>query len=383
MGLRSGCLGTLRSFSSIAELSPAAWDALLAPGDAPFLCHRYLLALESSGAVGEGTAWQPHHLGSFEGDRLVGAAAAYQKRESGGEVLFEGAWARAAQRLGVRYDLRLVLGIPWSAVPGHRLMVGPAEGAEARRAQLLEQLVAHAKEGHFAAVICHFVHADERHALARAHFLSRPSVQYVWRTAGERSFEEFLARFHARRRKQLKRELRLVGEMGFSITTRRGAQVDPELAWRLHSATLARYASPSRAMPLKFFEALCSAFPQTLELSCATRGGEDLAGALNLREGKSLYGRYWGALVDEPFLHFAVCLYHPLEEGIPRGLSTYHPGAGGEHKLTRGFAPELADSFYLLFDERLRAQVQEYLAHERAALEAGLPLWRKETGFKG
>jgi uncharacterized protein len=159
--------------------------------------------------------------------------------------------------------------------------------------------------------------------------------------------------------------------------------VDPELAFRLHSATLARYSNPSRAMPLKFFEALAEAFPDALELSCATRGGEDLAGALNLRVGGELFGRYWGALVDEPFLHFAVCLYHPLEEGIPKGLSSYHPGAGGEHKLTRGFGPELVDSAYLLFDARLRAQVQEYLAHEKAALEAGLPLWKKETGFKG
>lgn len=373
----------LRAFSSIAEVDPAAWDALLLPGDAPFLCHRYLLAMESSGAVGEGTAWQPHHLGLYENGKLVGAAAAYQKRESGGEVLFEGAWARAAQRLGVRYDLRLVLGIPFAAPPGHRLMVGGGEGADARRRAFLDALVAHAAEQQMAAVICHFIHADERHTLLQRQFLPRPSVQYVWRSAGEKSFEEFLGRFHARRRKQLKRELRLVAEMGFAISTRRGAQVDPELAFRLHSATLARYANPSRAMPLKFFEALARAFPDELELACASRGGEDLAGALNLRVGPQLFGRYWGALVDEPFLHFAVCLYHPLEEGIPTGLSTYHPGAGGEHKLTRGFGPELVDSAYLLFDDRLRAQVQDYLAHEKAALEAGLPLWKKETGFKG
>jgi predicted N-acyltransferase len=372
----------LRALSTIAEVDAASWDALLAPGDAPFLCHRYLLALESSGVTGEDTAWQPHHLGWFENGKLVAAAAAYQKRESGGEVLFEGAWARAAQRLGVRYDLRLVLGIPWSAAPGHRLMVGTGPDAPARRAHFLEQLVAHAADKQMAAVICHFIHPDERATLLQRHFMPRPSVQYVWRTAGEKTFEEFLARFHARRRKQLKRELRMVGEMGFTITTRRGAQVDPELAWRLHSATLARYANPSRAMPLKFFEALTSAFPKELELACAARGGEDLAGAINLRVGDALYGRYWGALVDEPYLHFAVCLYHPLEEGIPNGLATYHPGAGGEHKLTRGFGPELVDSAYLLFDERLRAQVQEYLAHEKAALEAGLPLWKKETGFK-
>ena len=373
----------LRAFSSISEVDPQAWDALLLPGDAPFLTHGYLSALESAGLAGESTAWQPHHLGWFEGGKLQGAAAAYQKRESGGEVLFEGAWARAAQRLGVRYDLRLVLGIPMSAAPGHRLMVGGGEGADARRAAFLEELVAHAAEKQMAAVICHFIHHDERHTLVKRQFMPRPSVQYVWRTAGEKTFEEFLGRFHARRRKQLKRELRLVAEMGFSITTRRGSQVDPELAYRLHSATLARYANPSRALPQKFFEALAKAFPDAIELATATRGGEDLAGALNLRVGKQLFGRYWGALVDEPFLHFAVCLYHPLEEGIPNGLASYHPGAGGEHKLTRGFGPELVDSAYLLFDERLRSQVQEYLAHEKAALEAGLPLWKKETGFKG
>ena len=368
----------LRVLRSIGEIDAAAWDALLQPSDAPFLCHRYLAALEASGALGPESGWEVHHLCLFEDGRLAAAAPACLKREAGGEFLFDGAWVSSARRLGVRYFPKLVLGVPYSAVPGRRLLAG----SDAGRARLVRETVEHTRAAGYASVHVHFADEAELPALEAAGFARRASVQYVWRSAGEASFEDFLGRFTARRRKQLKRERRAVEEHGFEIATRRGAQVDPELAYRLHAATLARYAHPAQAMPQAFFEALCRDFPDAVELAVATHGGNAVAGAFNLRVGPTLFGRYWGSLLQAPFLHFAVCLYHPLEEGIPRGLRAYHPGAGGEHKLARGFAPELVSSAHWFDDARLFAQVREHLTHERAALEAGLPLWRRETGFK-
>ena len=135
-------------------------------------------------------------------------------------------------------------------------------------------------------------------------------------------------------------------------------------------------------MPLEFFRQLVTAFPETIEFVSARKGGEVVAGALNLAAGERLYGRYWGSEDGHPFLHFAASLYHPVAECIALGRARYHPGAGGEHKLTRGFTPTLAHSAHLMFDSRLDARVRDFLAHERAALEQGLPLWERETGFK-
>jgi predicted N-acyltransferase len=256
-------------------------------------------------------------------------------------------------------------------------------GDEGHAKTLLDHIVEWAREQRLSSVHIHFADPPLVPRLEARGFVRRLSVQYVWENAGYSSYDDFLLRFTARRRKQLKREARRVLEEGIEIQTLRGAhQFDPDLAHRLYSATVARYGRGPMPMPLDFFRRLVAAFPDTVEFVSARKGGQVVAGALNLAAGDRLYGRYWGSETGHPFLHFAACLYHPVADCIALGRSRYHPGAGGEHKLTRGFTPILAHSAHLLFDPRLEATVREFLAHERAALEQGLPLWERETGFK-
>ena len=113
--------------------------------------------------------------------------------------------------------------------------------------------------------------------------------------------------------------------------------------------------------------------------------GRLVAGAFNLAGARALYGRYWGSTqvpAAHPFLHFNVCLYEPVRECIERGLERFEPGAGGEHKLTRGFEPQLTYSAHRLFHPGLDGAVRAFLLHERAAVRQGLPHWQAETGFK-
>ena len=371
----------LKTLHAMADVPAAAWDALLSEADRPFLSWGYLDALEQSGAVTPFTGWEPIHFTLWEQEVLVAAAPAYLKTSGGGEFLFDGAWARAADRLGINYLPKLVLAVPLAAVPGRRVLVRPGDEAHAK--ELLDHVVEWAREQRVSSVHIHFADPPLVPRLEARGFVRRLSVQYVWENAGYASYDDFLLRFTARRRKQLKREARRVFDGGIEIRTLRGARhVDPELAHRLYSATVARYGQGPAPMPLDFFRRLVAAFPETVEFISARKGGEVVAGALNLTAGDRLYGRYWGSEDGHPFLHFAACLYHPVAECIALGRSRYHPGAGGEHKLTRGFTPILAHSAHLLFDPRLEATVREFLAHERAALEQGLPLWERETGFK-
>ncbi len=371
----------LKTLHGMSDVTPAAWDALLQENDKPFLSWGYLDALERSGAACAFTGWQPIHFTLWEGGQLVAAAPAYLKTQGGGEYLFDGAWARAAQRLGLNYFPKLVLTVPFSAIPGRRILVKP--GDEAFGAELLESVVAWAREQRLSSVHVHFADPPLVPKLEAKGFARRLSVQYVWENAGYASYDDFLLRFTARRRKALKREARRVQEQGIDIRTLRGARhVDPDLAHRLYSATVARYSHGPAALPLDYFRRLTAACADSVEFVTATKNGEVIAGALNLAHGDRLYGRHWGSQDAQPFLHFAACLYHPVAESIALGRSRYHPGAGGEHKLTRGFTPALVHSAHLMFDPALDATMREFLAHERAALEQGLPLWERETGFK-
>ncbi len=56
--------------------------------------------------------------------------------------------------------------------------------------------------------------------------------------------------------------------------------------------------------------------------------GQPIAGALNLIGGDALYGRYWGAVEEVPFLHFELCYYQAIDAAIARGLGRVEAGGG-------------------------------------------------------
>ena len=376
---------TLRVHRALSEVPRGAWDALLDDAARPFLEWAFLVALEESGSVGGNTGWHPHHLTLWRGSRLVAAAPAYLKEDSHGEFVADGTWATAAERLGVRYYPKLVLAVPFTPVTGRRLLVAPDEDRAAREAELARAALEYARAEGLSSVHVLFSTQAEAATLESVGYAPRLGVQYQWRNAGYGSFEDFLARFHTRRRNQLRRELRAPAAQGLTLRTLRGeelAGVDPMDVYRLYVSTVDKYPWGRRHLTPGFFSRLLSTFGHACELVEARREGRLVAGAFNLVGPRTLYGRYWGCFEEHPFLHFNVCLYHPVADAIARGLERVEPGAGGEHKLTRGFEPTLTHSAHLLFHPGVDRAVRSFLEHERAAMLAGLPRWRAETGFK-
>ena len=376
---------TLRLHRAITEVPRGAWDALLDDAARPFLEWAFLAALEESGSVGPHVGWHPRHLTLWRGSRLVAAAPAYLKDDSLGEFVADGAWATAAERLGVRYYPKLVLAVPFTPVTGRRLLVAPGEDRAAREAELARAALEYARAERFSSVHVLFPTEAEATVLESAGYAVRLGVQYQWRNTGYGSFEDFLARFHTRRRNQLRRELRAPAAQGLTLRTLRGdalAGVDPDDLYRLYASTVDKYPWGVRFLTRDFFARMLSTFSHACEVVEARRDGRLVAGAFNLVGPRALYGRYWGCLEENPFLHFNVCLYHPVADAISRGLERFEPGAGGEHKLTRGFEPTLTRSAHLLFHPGVDRAVRSFLEHERAAVLAGLPRWRAETGFK-
>ncbi|MBF5042131.1 N-acetyltransferase [Aggregicoccus sp. 17bor-14] len=381
---------SLRVHHAITDVAEAAWDALLDEAGLPFLEWAFLAALEETGCVSAAAGWHPRHLTLWRGARLVAAAPAYLKDDSHGEFVFDFSWATAAERVGVRYYPKLVLAVPFTPATGRRVLVAPGEDRAAREAELYAAALEYARASGLSGVHVHFPTADEASRLEGCGFALRLGVQYHWLNAGYGGMEDFLARFHAKRRHQLRRELKGPEAQGLTVRTLRGdalSSVDPEALYQLYAATVDRYGWSPRALNAPFFRRMLERFGHRVEWVEARRrtDGKLVAGAFNLAAPRVLYGRYWGtsqAPETHPFLHFNVCLYEPVRACIERGLERFEPGAGGEHKLTRGFEPQLTYSAHRLFHAGLDRAVRAFLLHEQAAVRQGLPFWRAETGFK-
>ena len=373
--------------ASVADVSPSEWDRLWAHEPAlatPFLSHAWLDALEQSGAAAPEQGWSPRHLLLRRAGRLVAAAPAYVKRDSDGDFGRDWHWADAAARAGIPYYPKLVLGVPFTPVTGRRLLA--LEGEE--RSELAGAMVAAvrdlcAEEG-IRSVHVLYAWRDEAEELEDAGLAVRLDFQYHWVNAGYHTFEDFLSRFPSKRRNAIRRERAAPGRQGIEIRTVPGEELaDSPSRWardiaRLHEASVSRMTWGRRFLGRAFYERALRTLPASLEVVEARREGQLVAMAFNVVGPDRLYGRYWGAGEEHPFLHFNVALYHSVEECIRRGLAVFEGGAGGEHKLSRGFEPAETWSAHGFTDARLESAVRRHLREEREQAELAVARWRQE-----
>ncbi|MEI7038059.1 GNAT family N-acetyltransferase [Fulvimonas yonginensis] len=359
---------TARFHSAIAELPATAWDALRARPN-PFVSHGFLHALERTGCIRPEWGWQPHHLGLYEKGRLVAAAPLYLKGNSHGEFVFDWSWASAWERAGGTYYPKLLNAVPYSPVPGPRLLAGSGERAPALRQALAEAMRAEAERLGLSSVHANFLQEPDCAAFGEA-WLARSDVQFHWHNRGYRHFEDFLATLKAKKRKNIRQERAHVDARGLSIRMRAGTDLGAD-EWRqvhaLYAATFDAKGNHAALTPA-FFRAL-GTLGETVQVATASDDGRLLAMALFLQGDGTLYGRYWGACEEIPGLHFELCYYRGIEHAIARGLQCFEPGAQGEHKLARGFVPVRTHSRHYLVHPQFRRAVREALAHERNAMD--------------
>jgi hypothetical protein len=363
----------LRVHASIRDIPEETWNGLGGVSEAPFLSWAFLDTLEKTGCVRPEAGWYPHHLSLHIGDRLVAAAPAYIKGNSEGEFVFDHGWASAAHRAGIRYYPKLLVAVPFTPATAPRLLIAPGEDPAPLAAAFaggLQQLVD--KLGVSSAHVL-FAPEDQTRALAGAGLVERYGLQFQWKNAGYATFDDFLARFSSKRRNQIKRERREMESLGISIETLSGTDLTPPLVdamYTFYLTTVDKFSWGRRYLNRAFFEEIVTRVPSGIEFVIAREAGRPIAGAFNIAGPHALYGRYWGATQERPFLHFNVCFYHSIEQAIARKLSRFEPGAGGEHKLTRGFEPTITHSLHHLQDRRLDAAVRDYLDREREAMRA-------------
>lgn len=361
----------------IDDINPADWNRLA--GDDPFLHHEFLAALEHSGSADANSGWQAQHLTYRDGSgRLTGALPLYLKSHSYGEFVFDWAWADAYQRHGHSYYPKLVSAVPFSPVPGARLLMAK----DADRDEIAKSLLAAThdlgKQRRASSIHCLFPLEEELSHWNAAGYLTRRDCQFHWHGRGYRDFEHFLEGFTAEKRKKVHRERRRIAEAGIEHRVIGGADLDAGLMDALYRFYSATYLKRGRTPYLKrtFFEELAHTLPGALVVFFAFLAGEPVAAAICLRGGDTLYGRHWGSEQEHHSLHFETCYYQGIEYCIREGLSRFNPGTQGEHKISRGFEPTYTWSTHWLARPEFRAAIDEYLRREEHLVTA----YFRETG---
>ncbi len=356
----------------IDEISASAWDALVLDGN-PFVSHAWLRAMEVTQCAAPEEGWMPQHLVARLDGEVVGAVPLYVKGNSYGEYVYDWAWADLAARMGVHYYPKVIAASPFSPVSGSRLLVGDREQSDAVRDALAVALRSVGGDDGLSGVHVLFCPEPEARALERRGFVLRTAHQYHWFNHGYASFDEFLARFRSKRRREIRRERRRVQEAGYRVEVVRGDEATVEQmddAFSFYASTCDRYVWGRQYLNREFFEEVQGTMSERIRLFFAQdSSGRRVAGTFNLAGPTRLFGRYWGARVEVPHLHFETCYYRMIEVAIEEGLEAIEPGAGGDHKYARGFEPVTTWSAHHLTDPQFDHVIRRYLSRERDAVE--------------
>jgi uncharacterized protein len=395
----------IRMAQSLAEVPAAAWDACargascggeaIAPpakvkpedsegnsppelstrgqADNPFISHDFLSSLEESLSVGLRTGWQPRHLLLEDtGGALVGAAPCYVKTHSRGEYVFDHGWADAFERAGGDYYPKLQVAVPFTPVTGPRLLSRPGPLSAAVRGALADALGEITTGNDLSSAHVTFLTEAEWRLLGKRGFLQRTDQQFHWENAGYASFEDFLSWLSSRRRKTIRRERKEALAPGIEVRWLAGSDLTEDV-WDAFFAFYMETGSRKWGRPYltrDFFSIVGEKMRDRILLVMARRAGRWIAGAINFLGNDTIYGRNWGAVEHHPFLHFELCYYQAIDYAIAHKLKWVEAGAQGEHKLARGYLPNTTYSAHFIADPALRRAIAEYLARERAYVEA-------------
>ena len=371
----------------IEKVSREAWDALLDPADSPFIEWDWLYAMEHSRCAIRKTGWAPYHLLIRDRARkkIVAACPLYLKTHSMGEFVFDHGWADAADRAGIRYFPKLMVGVPFTPHTGRRMLTAPGANRAALVNLLGHALTTICSENQLSSIHINFCDPDEAAALTPLGFLERLGYQYHWRNADFHTFDDYLARLKHKRRTAVRHERGALSEQGIAIRVDAGEAIPDAMfrqMYQIYLSTIEKLYWGRQYLNEEFFDTLRERFKRNVAFIGAYHGRKLVAGAINLQKAGVLYGRYWGCFEEVRFLHFNVCYYAGIEHAINNGIQRYEPGAGGEYKWLRGFDPALTRSMHFIVHPGLRKAIADFLKHERREVERWITAGTERSQLK-
>ena len=379
-----------RVHASVHAVPAATWDALLAlhPEASPFMHHAYLAAMEDSASASPATGWTPACIVLERAGVVEAAAMVYSKDHSYGEYVFDWAWANAYQQHGLPYYPKATLAVPFTPVPGARLLARDTPARQALLAAVLDWCAGR----ELSSLHLLFVSPTDAQACQDAGLMLRQTVQFHWTNtpAPYPDFEAFLASLAQEKRKKIRQERRKVAEAGVQFRWVRGPDIsdaDWDFFYRCYERTYLEHGN-APYLSRRFFTAMQAAMPENWLLFVAERAGKPMASSLialsseGLGQPKVAYGRYWGALERVDCLHFEACYYQPLHWCIAHGYTRFEGGAQGEHKMARALLPVPTTSAHWLAHPAFSDAVARFLEREGQGVDQYLDHLRERSPFK-
>jgi len=362
----------------LSDIDARDWDAL-ARGH-PFLSHAFLSALHETGCASRETGWQARYITAGRDGAFVGAMRLYAKAHSYGEYVFDWGWADAYRRHGRRYYPKLIAAIPFTPVPGPRLV---AADATARRA-LLDAALAQVQSGRFSSLHVLFVDDAQAAEGEASGLIARHGVQFHWRNAGYQDFADFLAALTHDKRKKIRQERKKLADAGVTFVRKTGTAIEPrdwQLFFRCYEGTYrAHHSTPY--LTRAFFDRLADTMPAHLLPIVAYRDGLPVSPAPDVYTDETLRSRDWPAFPYVPGMHFEACYYQAIEFCIERGIGRFEGGAQGTHKLARGLLPVTTHSLHAIGDRSFATAIADYCARERTDVAHAVDELEESTPFR-
>jgi len=357
---------SIKTIDSLHQVTADEWNALTGQ-QFPFIRYEFLVALENNGAVGKEFGWIINFFLAYENDKLVGALPLYIKFNSYGEFVFDWAWADAYQQNGLRYYPKLVTAIPYTPATGPRILVQDNERFNEIADAVINAVLLFAKQSQVSSFHCLFTNKrDTEYFKNNSNFMMRLGCQFHWSNNNYTSFSHYLEYLTSKKRKQIKRERRIVNQQNIKFEILNGNTATDE-HWDVYHQFYENTFARKSGMPTLskgFFKEIAKTMPENIVLVLAKYQNEYVASAFNLKGTDTLYGRHWGCSEEFDNLHFEACYYQGLEYCINTGLKYFEPGAQGEHKIARGFMPTKTWSAHWIAHPQFSESIKHFVERE-------------------
>lgn len=370
---------------NISTIGSEKWNRLAGP-DNPFIQYEFLSALEKNRCLHD-YGWYPQHIVLYDGhnsDDLIAATPLYIKDNAYGELVFDQAWSDAYYRAGIPYYPKLVTAIPYTPATGPRLLVAPNQDYSSCAKQLTAAAIEHAEQINASSM--HWLFSDQRDSdfLKQQGYAMRLGCQFHWQNNGYTGFDDFLSHLTSSKRKKIKRERRQVLEQNVQLEIRHANEMNDEL-WEIYHGFYTDTFDRKSGMPtlqLDFFKEIGETMPSNIVIVFAMHVGKYVASAFNLRDRTTLYGRHWGCNSEFHSLHFEACYYQGLDYCIEHKLSSFEPGAQGEHKISRGFLPTATWSAHWIAHPEFATAISQFVEREQIGMQRYLQSLMEHSPYK-
>ncbi len=326
--------------------------------------YQFLHGLEQHGALDRDLGWLPLHLGLYQGNELIAACAGYLTSHSFGDFVYDWQWAKIAATHDVDWYPKWVIEVPYSPIAGSRLQA--ENHSKGFRKTLIQAVIQLAEQQQLACVQVNYCQPQEANQLKKAGFIIRSDTQLHWHNNQYQNFNDFLLALTSKRRKEIRRERRKAATANIThhwISGNNAGEDDIHFVHSCYQKTFCEYGNYP-ALSEAFLQHICKRLGHQVQFCIASHDGEKLASAIFLQSKTHLYGRYWGSMADIDCLHFETCFYQGIEYCIQQGIQVFEPGAGGGHKLNRGFLPQTIHTAHWIQDQRLKLLLSQIALQE-------------------